>query len=454
MKEENFMKAKKITAVLLAVCLAAGAMSGCGKSSSTASQSASKSASRQEINFWYHSADTVTDAYFKDLFVKLNKQQDNYTFSYTSFAFKDFQNKFQIAVTTNTVPDVVSLSFSNIATFVSQNSLLPMNDYVNKISEYKDIDGQIMKNLKDMYNGKIYGIPYAYNQEVAWYNTKLFQEKGIQAPPTTQTEFLNLCKKYADSKNGKYFYSLRGVRPYDSLLAWLFTYTNGAGYKGSWFDENGKCILSKPEFAKALDAYVNLYKSKEVSGNSVNNNYSEVVAEFGSGVSMYIIHNSSSESTHVKNLGEGNFASARVLANDQGHYFASGLQPNVYCLPNHGTNHDYTGALALISYLTNAENEGAMCQTIGRIPCNKEVSSQDWYKKSKNMKLYESYLSDDNYFQIENPYWLSDFSSFITNDMTADFQAVLLGKMTSQACLQKWASAIDKYQQAYLAKNK
>lgn len=241
------------------------------------------------------------------------------------------------------------------------------------------------------------------------------------------------------------------MRPYDSLVAWLWTYTDGLGYDGSWFDKDGKCILGDAKFAEALDTYANLYKNNEVSGDSINNNFSQIVAEFGSGVSMYIIHNSSSESTHLTNLGEGNFAAARVLANDEGHYFASGLQPNVYCITNQGQDHDYSGAVWLMNVLLDPECEGGMCQAIGRVPCNKDVEEQEWYKNDPEMMLYASYLEDDNYIQIQNPYWLTEFSTFISDDMTADFQAVLMGSMTAQDCVSGWAAKIDEYQAAYEA---
>ena len=240
------------------------------------------------------------------------------------------------------------------------------------------------------------------------------------------------------------------MRPYDALLAWLFTYTDGLGYNGSWFDENGKCILGDEKFAEALDAYASVYKNGWVSGDSVNNNYAEIVAEFGSGVSMYIVHNSSSEKKHLENLGEGNFAPARVLANDEGRYYASGLQPNVFCVTEQGDDHDYSGALALLNELLSTEVNGGMCEAVGRVPVNAEVTEQDWYKNSANMMLAASYLSDPNYVQILNPYWLSDFSNMITTDMTADFQALLMGEMTAQECVTKWADTVDEYQAEYL----
>lgn len=64
----------------------------------------------------------MTDAYFEDYFAKINAEQDQYEINYSSFSFADFQEKFQMAVSTDTMPDVVSLGFSNVATFTAQDS--------------------------------------------------------------------------------------------------------------------------------------------------------------------------------------------------------------------------------------------------------------------------------------------------------------------------------------------
>lgn len=451
------MKLRKYFTVLLCALLLIAGVS-CSKSESDSSSSSSSTAStgrnsqrKQRIDFWYHSADPASDAFYEEFIANLNASQDQYEVVYTSFAFADFQSQFQMAVMTDTMPDIVSLGFSNAATFIAQDSILDLDPYVDQITDFDMIDDNLLVGMRKIGNGNLYGVPFAYNQEVAWYNTQRFAELGIESAPVTQAEFLQYCKEYADPANSRYFYSLRGVRPYDSLVAWLWTYTDGLGYNGSWFDENGECILDRPEFAEALNAYADLYKNHEVSGDSVNNNFSQIVAEFGSGVSAYIIHNSSSEPTHRNNLGEGNFAAAKVLANDQGHYFASGIQPNIYCVTNQGSNADYTAALWLLSQLTSAECESGLCQVQGRVPVNMRVQEEEWFKNDPEMNLYMEYLADPNYKQIDNPYWLTDFSTFITDEMTADFQAVMMGDMTAEACLASWAARIDQYQAEYEA---
>jgi hypothetical protein len=71
-------------------------------------------------------------------------------------------------------------------------------------------------------------------------------------------------------------------------------------------------------------------------------------------------------------------------------------------------------------------------------------------RKIGNEALHELSIRS-NYKQIDNPYWLAEFSTFITDTMTADFQAVLMGDKSAAACLKGWADLIDGYQAEYLS---
>ena len=91
---------------------------------------------------------------------------------------------------------------------------------------------------------------------------------------------------------------------------------------------------------------------------------------------------------------------------------------------------------------------------MGRIAVNSDNFEDDWFVNDKFMPLYQEIIADENFVQIQNPYWLSSYFNFINTDMTADFQAVLLGDMTSQEALDKWAEFLTQEQQAYLENTK
>lgn len=440
---------KKIVSILLVAVLVV-TVTGCSFGGGTKESKKEK----QTVEFWYHAADEKSNAIFEKLIDNYNQTHDDYEFKYTGFSNKDFPDKISMAIATNTMPDVISLGFSNIMTYVSQDALVPVTNY---FSQWKDESKQVpevVDSLKNLANGEVYGFPFCYNQDISWYNKKLFDQNGIKVP-TTINEFTKLCQQYANPSKGTYFFSLRGSKPYDNLLSWIFTYSDGAGYGGSYFDANNNCIINKPQFVDALNAYADIYKNKWVSGDSVNNGFNEMVAEFGAGTSMYIMHNSSSKAQHDTTLGAGNYVAVKSLANDSGRYYNSIRQPQVFSIcKTKGDNGDYSGAVALCEYLASTESVNAICEGLGNVPVNTECYNADWFKNDPFMPLYQEIANDKNNIQIKNPYWLSSYFNFINNDMTTDFQALLLGQTTAQKVLDKWADTLTSYQKDYLAGTK
>lgn len=445
---------KKVLAMILAMSMVMMCLTGCGSSSDkddSGKDTGKDTGKRQKIEFWYHASDEQSTAMFEEMFKELNASQDKYEYVYTGFANKNFPDAFSTAIATGTMPDVVSLSFTNVMTYAAMNALKPMQEEFAAWEDSSKIEPSLIETLKSLAGGEdLYGVPYGYNQDMNWYNKAVFEEKGI-TPPTTQAEFLQLCEQYADKANGKYFFSLRGNKPNDNLLAWLFTYTDGLGYEGEYFDENGNCIINNPKFAEAMDAYVDIYKNGLVSGDSVNNGFNEMVAEYGAGTALYIMHNSSSEPSHKSTLGEGNYGMSKSLQNENGRYFTSALQSQIFSLCNKGDDANYEGAMNLIKYLSSAESMSRMSETMTKVPTNVDCYETDWVKNNEVMQLSMDIVNDENYVQIKNPYWLTSFFPFINGDMTTDFQAVLLGEMTSQECLDKWAKFLTEEQAAYKA---
>ena len=139
MKRNLLTKAAALLAILMV--LAAGTVFAGGSSEKSAS-------GKQELNFWYHSGDPETDAFFEGFLADLNASQDQYEVVYTSFNFADFQNQFQMAVMTDTMPDVVSLGFSNLAMFTAQDSILALDDYLDQITTYENIDEQLLQGMR------------------------------------------------------------------------------------------------------------------------------------------------------------------------------------------------------------------------------------------------------------------------------------------------------------------
>jgi ABC-type glycerol-3-phosphate transport system substrate-binding protein len=406
---------------------------------------------REVIEFWFHSADDVSNPLYQGLIDEFNAMQDYVEVIYTGINFADFANRFTMAVATDTMPDVVSLGFSNMNMYQEMGAIIDIYDKFFAWEEHHVINPVLVQTAIEIGGGELLGIPYAYNQEVSWYYVPFFEEHGLR-PPTTQDEFLEMAERFADPANDRYLFSLRGVRPYDNLVGWLFTHADGAGYGGSYFDENYVSIINRPEFVAAMDAYASLYWNNWVSGDSVNNNFGEMVAEFGAGTSVYIMHNSASFSQHMNNFGEGNFGAVRALTNNYGRYFTSGLQPNIYSILNtRGLDGNYDAAWELVKFLSGSEPVARVSAVMGRVPVNTESFNYPWAADSELLQLCLDIVSDPNFIQIQNPYWLPDFQFWVSDIQTTGFQAILLGDRTSQDVLDEWAGLLTTWQAEWMA---
>ena len=423
---------KKLTVLFLLLAVCAGVLP-------------SAAAAKEKIEFWYHAGNETSNLEYEKLFEILNSIQEEYEFVYTGFSNQNFPDALNMAIATKTMPDVISTGFSNVTNWTAQDALIDMSDYFERFPEKNYIDESLLASLRSIGRGALYGVPYNYNQDIIWYNTQLFEKNGVEAPPATISEFLALCERYANPDAGQYFYSLRGVKPGDNLIGFVFSYADNGG---EYFDENGKCVLRQPKFVEGLELYASIYKNGWVSGDSVNNDYNEMVAEFGAGTSMMIMHNSSSRINHAGNLGVGNFAAAHPLANDEsGNYYTSAIQPTMFAIcKTKGDDGDYTGAAKLIEYLTCGEYIVYQSLHFGRQPVNRlafEMAYDELIENDPFTELYMAMQTDEHYKQAQNPYYLPGWLNFTNTELTNGLQALLIGEKTAQQVADGWSDYLE-----------
>lgn len=448
----------RIVAALLSVTLVVGSFAGCGTSknsektadgqqSTVAKQTTSEEPST--IEFWYHDGNETSNTIYAELISRFQGKNAQYKVNYVGLPSDSYLQKYNTAIATNSVPDIMSVRDQDISALVNQEALLELSDVIAGFDEKDSLNKAVLEAVKKCaVDGKLYAFPEYITSDISWANTALMKEKGVEIPKTID-EFMAYCEKYADKANGKYFYSLRGgTGSMENLLDFIFTYAD----QDSLFDNEGNCVLNQPIFAEALDAYASIYWNEWTSKDSVTNGFKEMVAEFGSGTSMYISHNSSSLAEHKKNLGEGNFINIFGPANKNGNIVTKNLTFTGFAVTQKANNQK--GAIELTKFLATSENESYLCEKEGRIPANEMVYKQEWYQKDKYMEVYTDLLSSDKVKFISHPVWLSGWGGFKTQYQEPDLQAVLLKEKTSKEVLESWAEYLTKLQKEYLNANK
>lgn len=108
-----------------------------------------------------------------------------------------YEDKLNAALTTNTLPDVITLDGPNTAAYAKSGVIAPLDEYI------KDQD-DLLPSIKQQgtYQGKLYAIGVSESSVGIYYNKKMLKDAGVDLKtlptvenPWTWDEFLELCKK-------------------------------------------------------------------------------------------------------------------------------------------------------------------------------------------------------------------------------------------------------------------
>lgn len=204
------MRSKTIqkTLGLMAVTLLAGAaLIGCGKSDNKASKGSDK-----DVTIWVNCSDETPEGKAWDKignkFNAENKKGYKVKIEYIprSGSGGGYEDKVNAAITTNTLPDIISLDGPNTAAFASSKVIAPLDDYL-KDANMDDVLDSIKQ--QGTYDGKFYAFGFSESGVGVYYNKKMFQEAGIDLTtlptldkPWTWSEFQDVSAKLKDKFNG------------------------------------------------------------------------------------------------------------------------------------------------------------------------------------------------------------------------------------------------------------
>lgn len=179
------MNKKKVLSVLLTAALAAGCMIGCGNSGSSDSDSGnSGSADATEdgvtsLDFW-----TFTEIHgeFYETMAELWNEENpdrQVSINVNVMPYEEMHNTLQIALNFGEgTPDFVDIEQGRFANFVQGTPAL-MD--LTEVADPYTSTGNIIQSRLDLYSkdGALYGLPTHVGATVAFYNTTLLEDAGI-----------------------------------------------------------------------------------------------------------------------------------------------------------------------------------------------------------------------------------------------------------------------------------
>jgi multiple sugar transport system substrate-binding protein len=406
---------------------------------------AAKQLTPKEVVFWDDNPGPDRTPYLNQLINTFNAQNPDLVVKYVGIPHASAKEKYFIAIASDATPDCAGLAANDLAALVVQkDGIISLEKYFSKWREKnKLIKSYIDETRRSSPDNKLYMLPNTANAFCLWYRKDLFQKAGLKNAPATWDEFFTDVQKLTDVGNNQYGFSIRGGSGSDDqLLALMFAYS---GYKSFW-DQNGKCILAKPEMVEFLKKFTNIY-GKYTPKSDITNGYKEMVAAFDSGVAAMIVHNLGSFGEHSKALKPDQFAAAPLPMSIKHNHSTLAGSINGYCIFKKSKNPN--GAWRFISYLATAKVQSYWNKTIGQLPIHRDVLNEQWVKDAQHINAVATVLAAKNSYQANFPRYLPGFTDIRLQVAQPGFQAVLAGKKTPEQFLHEYAIAFDNAQKEY-----
>jgi arabinosaccharide transport system substrate-binding protein len=175
----------------------------------------------------------------------------------TVMPYDDMHNKLLIAVQTGQgAPDISDIEVGRFPDFIA-GAEVPLVDLTDAVAPYAD---KTVESRLDIYSkdGKIYGFPTHVGATVAFYNTELLEEAGID-----YTEIVT----WDDYKEA-------GIKLYEETGKYLGTADTSAGWQASILaaqqgvdltDDQGNPMINSPELIRGMEMLVDLQANNVIA---------------------------------------------------------------------------------------------------------------------------------------------------------------------------------------------
>lgn len=248
---------KRTLSILLVLAMSATMLAGCKSGSDDKKTDSSSSDSTGGVTEMNVKGDDVTKLdvwifneihgnFYIDMAKKWNKENPDKKVSLkiTTYSFDDMHNKLALALESGKgAPDVADIEVGKFPSFT--NGTVGLMDLSDAIEPYKD---KVVQSRLDLYSkdGAVYGFPTHVGATVAFYNTELMDEAGIDYTSIkTWDDFKAAGEKYHE-KTGKQFAATETTEHFmvDMMLA-----QKG----GDYIDDKGNIDLTNDKVVETLE---------------------------------------------------------------------------------------------------------------------------------------------------------------------------------------------------------
>ena len=215
----------------------------------------------------------------------------------------EFMAKFTAAVVSGSRPDATMVTAERFVDMVALGGLVDLTERIDRWGQVKSFRPDAFRGVTA--GDRLYGIPAFAFVNWMYCRRDWLEEAGIERPPDTMEELLEVALKLTDPAKGRYGFGLRGGDGghgyvVDLIRAW-----------GSPVIEDGKVAIDRAKAIEAVGFYADLYTKHKVAPPSApTDSYRQIMEGFRIGQTGMIWHHTGSLREIADALPKGSFLTA------------------------------------------------------------------------------------------------------------------------------------------------
>jgi multiple sugar transport system substrate-binding protein len=215
------------------------------------------------------------------MYEAFHKEHPNITIEFQNVPAEESNEKLTAQIAGGNAPDAAFVDASTTAGFASRHAVVDLTNYIER-SDVVDPDDYVdaFKTFTT-YEDSLYGLPFDGESTALFYRTDLFEEAGIDAPPTNWDEFQQAAEKLTDPAKKQYGIAMFAPESAYYWYPWLWQ----AG--GELQDGDNQPAWTSDEAKEAAEYYVGL--TEYAPPDYLNSNSYDGRVAFAQGqVGMYV----------------------------------------------------------------------------------------------------------------------------------------------------------------------
>ncbi len=263
---------KKILSLFLAAAMSTVIFAGCGSSSDTSTEDtgstesvSGEEADASDIGEPNGGAEVTLWHYFEDEAEALNQMIKEYNESQseiyivpTYVSREELMKQYTIGAVSGELPDIGMVDSPDMASYISLGVFEDITEYLEDWEDLEHFYSGPMASVQDA-DGNIYGLPNNSNCLAIACNMDILRAAGIENPPTTWEEFLEVCELTTNADEGVYGFAMSAISNEEGTFQYIpWLYGAGADITDVDSDEGVEALTFLTDLVEAG------YMSKEV----------------------------------------------------------------------------------------------------------------------------------------------------------------------------------------------